>query len=356
MQTNRGSKKLVFLEKPEKKEPLFQFDPKIVPESRFYAELDFLVQMRACYNLFSSLFHFYYFFRTSYHYLCKNLSFYVHGLPKSLASKSVKTILLASLDCAPDLCFLTPQYLFDSMFLGTKDGPVLEVVIKQSKEFQDKLVVTKNKKYGYEALIVDTAHNFDAAYREQVVHNPKIKREVSDKFDPVVHLEQYLGPVFFKDPKETPARFRSRQETAFLTTFSRMKGYEPIRVHHRPETMDANIAPVYEALAVRLSDHILDLRARNLGSMLENIKDHMKERKTADIVIPYDQRGQQRLAENMEAAGIYSESECQLVSKSEWVLNNKYREVIEGIRETLKKYKEEKVKRDLTERCEKRLD
>ena len=357
MQTSVGLPKLVFVGRPEKRreEPI---ETKQLLPTRVYAELNFIPQMKACYDLFSSLFHFYYFYRTSYLYLCKNLRQYIDELPRSFTSKSIKRILMASLDCAPDLLLLTPQYLFDSMFLGTKDGTELDLLVKQQRAIKEQTCVTDKKKFGRQATILQEAVQFDQSYKREMEENPKLRpREPSGIFDPSPHLEAYWSPVFQIDPRETPAKYRARQEAVFMTTFSRFRNYKPIRVFHRAETLDPTIAPLYGFLAGKLSDHIIGLRADNLGSMLEHIKGHLQVSRAADLNIHYDSLGQKRLEESMEAAGIYSgDGECQLVSRSEWLLNAKYREVIEGIKETLKAYRESKIKKELAERDEKRLD
>ena len=357
VQTAAGQSKLVFIARPEKRkeDPI---ETKQLAPTRVYAELNFIPQMKACYDLFSSLFHFYYFYRTSYLYLCKNLKQYLSELPRSFTSKSVRRILMASLDCAPDLLVITPQYLFDSMFLGTKDGTELDLLVKQLRNFKEQIAVSEKKKYGRQATIMQEAAQFNQVYREKMEENPKLKqRDQSAIFDPVPHLESYWSPVFQIDPRETPAKYRARQEAVFMSTFNRFKNYKPIRVYHRAETLDPTIAPLFEFLSGKLSDHIISLRADNLGNMLEHIKGHLKVSKAADLNIHYDVLGQKRMEESMEAAGIYSgDGECQLVSRSEWVLNAKYREVIEGIKETLKVYRETKIKKELAERDEKRLD
>ncbi len=357
VQTSFGQSKLVFVAKPDnrKDDPIETKQPAPI---KVYPELNFIPQMKACYDLFSSLFHFYYFYRTSYLYLCKNLKQYINELPRSFTSKSVKRILIASLDCAPDLLVITPQYLFDSMFLGTKDGTELEVLVKQLRAFKEQISVPEKKKFGRQATIMQEAAQFDQNYREQMEENPKLKpRESSGIFDPVPHLEIYWSPVFQIDPRETPAKYRARQEAVFMSTFNRFKNYKPIRVHHRSDTLDPTIAQLYNFLAGKLSDHIIGLRTDHLGNMLDHIKGHLQVSKAADLNIHYDAQGQKRMQDRMEAAGIYSGSgECQLVSRSEWLLNAKYREVIEGIKETLRVYKESKIKKELAERNEKRLD
>lgn len=307
-------------------------------------EILFAEQITICYDLFRNLFHLYFFYRASYHDLSRVLTSMIESLSITGDRRSLQRIILADLNCPVDLNSISPQNLFDFMFLGTKDGQDMPTLIKVKGILGKDTGSRKFSKPGVTGILEEVV--------PQLEKLKKFAHEVGKNVK-VPGLAIFKTPLYAISSSETVTQYKHRQETAFKHLFFKFKGYDPIKAHCPKDRFDATLPKQYQALSAEISAHLLNLRGGNLNSLLEYVRQNFNPRLVpegvklfSESLMPLD-----GLVDNLGPNGLYGDAqECRLASKMEWELNEKYRNLSASIKDALQRESGREKMREMSNR------